>query len=305
MIVNTEEKRQPARVSTARTRELGEELRQARQRANMAGSDVVDALEWSLGKLSKLETGTRGTSTCDIAALLGHYATDKATRDRVLAIATEPDTGSFLRKHTTSIDTLTAVTLHERTARTITTYQPLVVPPLAQTEDYTLALTGDHDTARARTARRQALREHKPCPRLVVYVHEAALRLVVGDAALMHEQLLQLSLITDWADTTVRVIPMNRPGQVERCHPATLLTFEAPQRPMAYAETDTATVFHDAPDIVTAYTRKMRALATCALTIQQTRDTLARWADVYDKQSARAHSGGAGLGISPQAVAGV
>jgi transcriptional regulator with XRE-family HTH domain len=143
--VKVEEKQHPVRLSTARSRELGEELRRARRQAGISSAATADGLEWSLGKLSKLETGVRGTHPRDIATLLGRYAADKAARDRIMAIATEHDSGSFLRLHDRSPDTLVALTLHERMARTITTYDPVTVPALAQTEDYASALLGDAD----------------------------------------------------------------------------------------------------------------------------------------------------------------
>nr|WP_156077336.1 Scr1 family TA system antitoxin-like transcriptional regulator [Saccharothrix sp. NRRL B-16314] len=59
---------------------------------------------------------------------------------------------------------------------------------------------------------------------------------------------------------------------------------------LAYVETDTATVFHDAPDAVAAYDARMRHLADSALTSAQSRDAFARWADTYDRQ-ARPHQG--------------
>ncbi|MFD7659963.1 helix-turn-helix domain-containing protein, partial [Actinosynnema sp. NPDC059797] len=49
------------RVSTAHSRELGEELRRMRKDAGLPSPQVCTALGWSLGKLSKLETGNRGT----------------------------------------------------------------------------------------------------------------------------------------------------------------------------------------------------------------------------------------------------
>ncbi|MBY8853655.1 helix-turn-helix domain-containing protein, partial [Saccharothrix sp. MB29] len=110
------------RLSTARSRELGEELRRIRHRARLPSAVLAESLGWSLGKLSKLETGSRGTSPWEIATLLGRCIADKPTRDRVMAIAHEPDTGTFTRTHSGHPDTLTALTLHERAATTITTY---------------------------------------------------------------------------------------------------------------------------------------------------------------------------------------
>ncbi|MEU4806348.1 Scr1 family TA system antitoxin-like transcriptional regulator [Actinosynnema sp. NPDC023587] len=144
------------RLSNARSRELGEELRRIRHRARRSSAGTPETMGWSLGKLSKLETGSRGTSAWEIATLIGRLGTDEPARDRVLAIADEPDNGSFLRPHNDEPDTVTAPTLHEQLAQTITTYEPLKVPGLAQTEDCAYAFTGDRTLAMARIARQDA-----------------------------------------------------------------------------------------------------------------------------------------------------
>ncbi|WP_442974121.1 helix-turn-helix domain-containing protein [Saccharothrix sp. NRRL B-16348] len=69
-------------MTTARSRELGEELRRIRHRARQSSADTAAALGWSLGKLSKLETGSRGTSPWEIGVLTGRLGADKPTRGR-------------------------------------------------------------------------------------------------------------------------------------------------------------------------------------------------------------------------------
>ncbi len=276
------EERPAARLSTARSRELGEELRRVRHRARMSSGFVADALGWSLGKLSKLETGSRGTSPWEIGTLLGRCGADKPTRDRIMAIASEADTGNFLRRHDPWPDTLTALLVHEHAARTLTAYEPLVVPSLAQTEDYAYALTKDRGVTEARMTRQEALRRPGG-PETLIYVHEAALRVVVGDAKVMRDQLLRLTLMCGWARISPRIIPLSAPSHAALRHSATLLTFPAPTKPLAYAETEAATVFHDDPTAIAAYQAKMRHLERVVLSPAQSRDVFARWADAYDR----------------------
>ena len=276
------EERPAARLSTARSRELGEELRRVRHQARMTAGFVADALGWSLGKLSKLETGTRGTSPWEIGTLLGRCGADKPTRDRILTIASEADTGNFVRRYEPWPDTLTALSVHEHAARTLTTYEPLVIPSLAQTEDYAYALTKDRGVTEARMTRQEALRRPGG-PETVIYVHEAALRVVVGDSKVMRDQLLRLTLMCGWARISPRIIPMSSPAHAVLRHSATLLTFPSPIKPLAYAETEAATVFHDDPGAIDVYEAKMRHLDRLVLTPTQSRDVFARWADAYDR----------------------
>ncbi|MFD1146016.1 DUF5753 domain-containing protein [Saccharothrix hoggarensis] len=273
------------RLSNARSRELGEELRRVRHRARRSSANTAQDLGWSLGKLSKLETGSRGTSSWEIASLIGRLGADKATRDRILAIADEPDNGSFLRAHDQIPDILTALTLHEQLALTITTYEPLTMPSLAQTEDYACALTGDRTLALARLTRQNTLHQQDNGPETTVFVHEAALRTMVGDPAVMRDQLLHLALMCGWDRFSPRVIPMSRSCHAVIRNQATLLTFNHPVSPLAYTETDTVTVFQDEPTAVTHYQAKMRRLASLALSPAQSHEAFASWADRYDRET--------------------
>ncbi|MFT7839221.1 helix-turn-helix transcriptional regulator [Saccharothrix sp. BKS2] len=283
--MDTEENAPPVRPGSAHSRELGGEIRRTRQNSGRSAPKVAEALGWSVGKLSKLEKGTRGTSTVDIAALLGHCGAAKAARERVLGIAAEPDTGSFLRLHHQRSDRLVAVSVHEEIAETITVYDPVTVPDLARTEDYTLALTGDLDFATALAERQRLLQRH-PDPHVTVYVHEMALRMAVGGPAVMRDQLLHLLLMCEWPRTTVRVVPLAAGFHTHLRHPCTLLAFEAPDKPLAYTETDVAVAFHDAPEAVAAYQQKMCHLDAAALDTEQTRRKLSRWTDLYDRKAA-------------------
>lgn len=268
-----------SRPSTARSRELGEHLRRARHQSRLSSADTAHALGWSLGKLSKLETGTRGTAPWEIGTLLGRYGIDRATRERVMAVATEPDTGSHLRPHIPDADVPLIVAIHERTAQTVTTYEGLTIPPLARTKDYARALTG----VPAAATRLERLHPH--CV-LTIYLHEMALRLPVGTPRTMRDQLLHLTLLGGRPDTALRVVPLGTNLMSALRHSGTLLTFAAPTRPLAYAETDTATVVHDDPQVVDAYETKFQRLADTALDPADTRGVLARYADVYDRQAA-------------------
>ncbi|MFE9751392.1 helix-turn-helix domain-containing protein [Saccharothrix saharensis] len=272
-----------ARVSSAHSRELGEVLRQARQRARMSSSRAANGLGWSLGKLSKLETGTRGTSVVEIATLLGHYGTEKTTREQIIELAREPDTGGFLRAHHQIPDTLVTLSAHECAAESITAYEPLIVPSLAQTEDYAYALTGNRNLARARMARQQQLHTVEG-QRVLLFVHEAALRSVVGTPTVMREQMLRLALMGGWEQIELRLILQSAAVDAAFGRPATLLTFPEPIRPLAYVETDTATVFQDDPHAVAHYEDKMLRLHSLALSADMSREVFASWADAYDRK---------------------
>ncbi|MGM1064027.1 DUF5753 domain-containing protein [Saccharothrix sp. Mg75] len=278
------ENRAAVRSGTAHSRELGEELRRVRRRAALSAAVLSESLGWSPNKLNKLETGSRGAAPWEIGALVGRCGADKATRDHILALTAEPDTGSFLRLHDTAPDALTALSVHERAATAITCYEAFAIPALAQTADYTRALTGDDDLVRARAARQAALRAVIG-PLTTLYVHEAALRMVVGGTATMRDQVRRLALVCGAPGTTVHVVPATAPAHEALLRPAALLAFPAPTRPLAVVETDTATAFHEDPRVVARYEHKMRCLRSLALPPVESAALVARYADDYARRA--------------------
>jgi len=264
------------RSSTARGRELGEELRRVRRRAGLTGGALAKELEWSAAKVSKLEKGWRGTTDGDIGVFLGRCGADKATRGQVLRMAAEPDLGWFVRPHWDRLaDELTCLAVHERAAVTITCYEPLVVPALMQTAGYARALTGGNPEPRLR---RQRELERATC---VFYVHEAALHLPIGGPATMHEQMVRLAFAAYPA--VLRVIPLSAGGHLALRHPSTVMTFGGGSTPLAFTETDTATVFLDDDSAVQACLDKHAVLDGLALSADRSHETFVRWADGYDR----------------------
>lgn len=282
----TSEGQQPARLATAHGRELGEELRRVRLRASMSAQSVADALGWSVGKVSKLESGSRGTGTNDIALVLGLCKADPATRERVLGIAHEGGPRSFVRLHDPNPDSLAALRAHERIVRSVTAYDPLLVPTLAQTEGYARALLGDTAAVKARSVRQGRVRSRNAANTYLI--HETALRALVGDARTMRDQLLHLATMCSWHWHSLRVIPATAyPAAVMRT-PVVVLTLAKTDMPIVYVETDEATVFHDDPEVIECYGARLARLARLALSPEKSRDLIFRTAEHYGRTAASA-----------------
>ncbi|GAA3459499.1 hypothetical protein J2S66_006781 [Saccharothrix longispora] len=100
----------------------------------------------------------------------------------------------------------------------------------------------------------------------------------------MRDQLLRLAVMCGWERMSPRLVPMAVGVSRALRASGALLTFAAPVKAVAYAETETATVFHDEPAAVVAYEAKMRRLRQVALGVEQSQAVFARWADVYERQ---------------------
>ncbi|WNV84401.1 helix-turn-helix transcriptional regulator [Umezawaea sp. Da 62-37] len=289
-----------ARLTTARSRELGQELHLARKRANLKATAVAEELGWSAGKLSKLENGWRTTTSWDYGALLGKLGADHKTRERIQRIASEQDIGHFLRAHDGRLsDNLLCLMIHERAALTMCKYEPMLIPGLLQTEGYARKVI-DPDGVRGPEVRdfdlatrmeRQSVLGGPKSPEAVFYIHEIALRTVIGSSRIMHDQMMRLAFMCEWSRLAPRVIPMSRAGHPALVHSFNLMTFAKPVKPVAYSETDVVTVFTEDELEIGVYQHKQKALAGLALDAGQSRSVFAHWASIYDRREDRDDQG--------------
>ncbi|MGM1058041.1 helix-turn-helix domain-containing protein [Saccharothrix sp. Mg75] len=269
------------RTSTALSRELGDALRQARRRSKVRTGALVEQLGWSVARISKLETGTRGTSPLDIARYAGYLRPEQAAFDRIMALAHETDTGYHVRPHDMGMpDNLRTLYLHERTAETMLWYELAVVPGLVQTPSYARALMGDaHNAEQAvgwRMARQSVLVQQKP-PAAEFYLYEAALHRLVGTAQVMYEQMLHLVF-----HGGIRLVPFTAALPVGLSGSFAHMTY-ADHLPVTYVEAGPVSLFLDAPEATGAYERSCAALAALALAEEESRTVFAEWADRYDR----------------------
>ncbi|WP_433266879.1 helix-turn-helix domain-containing protein [Actinosynnema sp. CS-041913] len=283
----------PERLTTVRSRELGAELREARTRINLNADKLSKSLGWSASKVSRLEHGQRGASDFDLGALLGRLEIDPASRARIRRLIHEQDLGHFLRSHDGRLaDNLTCLIIHERAALTMCKYEPMIVPGLLQTEDYARTVITQNGVDSAEELAfmlkgrmdRQSVLAGPDSPTAEFFIHETSLAGRIGSNRIMQDQMMRLSFMCNWARVQPRLIPASAGGHPALSHSFNLMTFKPSVGPVAYSETDVATVFIEAPAAIKAYERKREVLASLALDAEQSRSAFARWADFYDRR---------------------
>jgi hypothetical protein len=131
----------------------------------------------------------------------------------------------------------------------------------------------------ARLDRQEIFKRQSP-PSCTFFIHEQVFRSPVASRPVMSEQLLHVLLATSRARCTLRLVPNSIP------HGAFGGTFKlmayAEHRPVAYAETQTASMFLEEPEDVALYRAILDRLAGLALDGGQSREFLARLASEYD-----------------------
>ncbi len=277
------------REPTVRSRELGEGLRQAMERAGLNGREAAYLLGWSPSWVSRLLSGKRGGSALDIAAFLGVCRVKSPERDRLLTLCQEQYVPGWLQQHGYRLPKeLVTLINHENRAVEYHDVQPLLVPGLLQTGDYAREVISRianvpaaevDERVAARLARQRLF--NRDCPaRFTFYLHEYALRLPVSGPGVMSDQLHHLLRMSVRSSVTVRVIPVSLGAHAATAGPFKLMEF-AEFKPVVYLEDATFCLFLEKPEEIQAYQHILDALAKTALGEEDSRELIAILATEY------------------------
>jgi transcriptional regulator with XRE-family HTH domain len=277
--------------STARRRELGSELRILRKRHNMSGHQLGRRLEWPPSNISRLETGVRPLPITDVAMFLATVNANAEERARLLKLAELKDDSYWVRPYFGQLaDPLKSLVLQESLAESIVSYEPMIIPGLLQTEPYVRTVFenfGRHTRERvdflvkARMDRQTLLSRWKP-PRCTFFIHERALRTVVGNTQLMHEQLLNLVLSSNMSCCCIRIIPDSVPSLRTLASPFFVMEF-GDHPAVVYTDTHAAGIFIDDRVGVEEHYLIAASLEQNALLEGDSREWLVQMASEYER----------------------
>ncbi|OZM73838.1 transcriptional regulator [Amycolatopsis antarctica] len=271
--------------STARGRQLGEELRRRRERAGLNGVELARRIGWSPSTVSRMEAGLGNHSEVKLTAYLAHCGTSAPDAAEVLRLGEPGEDGYLVRR-----SVLRTLVLHESTAVGIRETAPLLVPGLLQTEDYARAvmhlpgsLTEDEIAARVavRMDRQTLLRRRWP-PRFTYLIYEPALRCPLGGDRVMHEQMLHLVFLSSRPQMTIRVVRLSDGARAAHGQQFALMEY-ADHGPVLYAENTFAGMFVENREDVETSRAFLDGIAGDALNEGQSREFLAALASDYDR----------------------
>ncbi len=273
----------PKQDSTIRSRELGEGLRAAMERAGLNGKQIARELGWSESLVSMILNGKRNASEVDIAAFLGVCRVKGERRERLLALCREQDTPGWFQPHGSRLPKqLVTLIDHENKAVTISGFETVGVPGLLQTGEYARAVLSHsatvppgevEDRVAARLARQSLFSRDRPA-QFTFYLHESVLRLPVGGPAVMAGQLGHLQRMSERSYLSLRVLPVALGAHPAMAGAFRLMEF-AEFKPVAYLESETSSVFLEKPEEIQAYRNILAALADTALTERQSQELIA------------------------------
>jgi transcriptional regulator with XRE-family HTH domain len=267
---------------------LGAYLRKLREAKGVTRQQAGRAIRGSESKISRLELGRHGIKERDLVDLLALYeVTDAAEREVALEWARHGNQTGWWQPYSDIAPTWQITYLGlEQAASVIRSYHAQVLPELLQTEDYARAVAqvrhlGVDQTLMKYLVELQLARQHilhRPGPpRLWTVVDEAALRRVIGDPAVMRDQLEQLLRLSELPHIRLQVLTFTAGGHPAIAGSFTMLRFPGDLVPdVIYLEQLTTASFPDRDSDHHRYLHVMNRLGTLALEPEESRAMIRR-----------------------------
>lgn len=276
------------REPTARQVRLAVELRRLREAAGLKAREAAALLGVSSTQINQIEYGQSGVSEKRLRSLAAHYAClDEAFIDALVVMATDRTRGWWeeYRGRLPSAFLDLAELEHHATYRA--DVECLHVPGLLQTDDYARAVFAyrvpelpDHDLAlrvQHRMQRKVIIERSNPVPYEAV-IHEAALRIRVGDRAAARAQLTHILDLSEADHVTVRVIPFDRDGFAGAWNTMMLAGGAVPKLDSAQRDGPEGTALVDSEAQLGALRTLFRKLEAESLNPEVSRDFMSRLA---------------------------
>ncbi|MBM2621640.1 helix-turn-helix transcriptional regulator [Actinoplanes sp. LDG1-06] len=281
--------REPGPIRAARM--LRADLRRAREAAGITQAEVARAMEWSLSKVMRIESGDVGISNNDLRPLAALLGINGAAQRELLRRNESSKTRGWWHDFRGDLSPafLGLIGLESEVDQ-LRDYAAEYVPGLLQTRSYAEALvTGyradatkmpdqGHDQRRlALRMRRQAnLLERSDPPELKVVIDESVLYRRVGGAETMAAQMRRLAELSRRPSIEISVLPFE--AGLIRFHAFTIVGNE-----LVYVERMTNDQSLEDPANLALFNRQFEALVQTALDSERTGQLLNRVADHYDR----------------------
>lgn len=263
------------REPTARQLRLAVELRRLREAAGLSARQAAALLGVNPVQVSHIESGLSGVSEERLRRLASHYScTDAGFIEALVAMATDRTRGwweEYRGVLPTSFLDLAELDHHASFRRDVAI---LFVPGLLQTEDYARAVFSSRVPElaaeelelriRHRMARRVIIEGPTPVPYEVV-IHEAALRIRVGDRTAARAQLRHLLDLSEGDHITLRVVPFDLDGFARASSTMTYVGGPLPKLDTVVRDAPHGSVFLDFEAQLNAYRTRFHKVEAVSL----------------------------------------
>lgn len=262
---------------TVQRRRLAAKLRNLRAEADVAPERVLEELNWSRSKLSRIENAVSGISVPDVRALCGIYGVQAELTAGLCAMSKQSKGRGWWRAYDDALSEYFSDYLElESEAVSITSFEVDLIPGLCQTEEYARSVirswAPDIDDGQVdrrtelRVARQTRIEEGVP---FWVVIDEAAIRRICGSREIMATQLKTLIETARMPNVTLQVLPFSAGTHAAMGTPFTKLDFEALYDPVVYIDTLTSALYLEDQEEVARYALAIEHLRAAALDPRQ------------------------------------
>ncbi|MFE1882795.1 helix-turn-helix domain-containing protein [Streptomyces diastatochromogenes] len=269
---------------TARQLRLATELRRLREAAGLKAREAAALLGVGSVQISHIESGLTGVSEERLRRLASHYAcTDGEFIDALVAMATDRTRGWWEEYRGLLPTSFLDLSELDHNAAFQQDVAILYVPGLLQTEDYARAVFSSrlpeltHTELELRVSHRMARQSKITFPHEIV-IHEAALRIRVGDRSASRAQLARLLELSEADRITLRVIPFDLDGFARASSTMTYTGGPVPKLDTVARDAPHGSVFLDSEAQLNTYRTRFHRVEAVSLEPDRSRDFIHRLA---------------------------
>jgi transcriptional regulator with XRE-family HTH domain len=283
-----------ARNPVAGRRRLRAALRRHREERRLTQQHVADAMEWSLSKLIRIESGSVGVSTTDLRALLAYYGvTEPTTVNGLMELARagrrRPWWNEYRDRQLNSAEFVTLIGL-EADATCLKIFNMNTLPGLLQTEAFARAAlqteeprpTSDELEVRVRVRlrrQREVLYRDEP-PLVHAVLDEAVLRRMPTDTVTARDQLRHLVTLADRPNIKIQIVPFTAGLYPPLASPFFILSFSSQtDLDVVYLESSMSEELIESPGRIEVYHIAFAAIRDMALSHEESIDFINRVAE--------------------------
>jgi transcriptional regulator with XRE-family HTH domain len=244
-------------------------LRKIRDAKGLTQGQVAEALEWSLSKVNRVESGEVTISSTDLRALLAYLGVSDSTMIEQLTADARASRRRGWWDEPRYRDHLTVATLQllqfEGEASVIRCFQPTLIPGLLQTRAYAEAILtafsddlSDHDRAvrlEVRMRRRAQVFDQPDPPPYVLILDESVVLREVGGPMVMAEQLQDTLAAAQRPDIEVHIIPLAKGAHFAMQGGFTLVDLGDEENAVLYREVARRDEIVHTPEMITRHRR--------------------------------------------------
>ncbi|MGC0338201.1 helix-turn-helix domain-containing protein [Streptomyces sp. SLBN-8D4] len=269
------------REPTARHLRLAAELRRLREAAGFSATEAATLLGVNRVQMSHIEAGLTGVSEQRLRRLASHYAcTDGEFVDALVVMATDRTRGwweEYRGLLPTSFLDIAELEHHATYRRDV---EFLFIPGLLQTPAYARAAFSSRVPELPEAELELRVQHRLERQRIKVpyeaVVHEAALRIRLGDRSASRKQLAQVLERSEADHITVRVIPFDLDGFGGTWAPMMLVGGAVPRLDTAVRDAPHGTAFVDSEAQLCVFRTLFRRVEAASLDPERSRDFIHR-----------------------------